>query len=362
MMDDHTRPGGAGEEEALRSLLRGAVEGLQPSAGALERLQYAVPARQVRRRRQAVVGAAAAALLVGTGIPAVLHLSGGEGASADRPAVAGHGAHSGDKPGGASDPHQNGHGAHPKSTHSFGNAPAVGGATGQPDATVGGSPAGGVTAGPSGTGTSGATLGSLGSVPGSGPMPPVAPPGSVPGCGADQLLVVGSSRTPEADGRVYGSFRVTNVSAHGCAVTGQDTVAASAAGTPVGTGSAVAVVGHKAGDPASGLLPDPSAAAPALVLTPNTSYEVRFAWVPSGEACAAAKPDAGANNPPQSDSTGASGGAGSQAASDPTTGAPPVPAGVAVSHTPQAGAATTQTTIPEVCGGTVYRTGAIPTD
>ncbi|MGW7436312.1 hypothetical protein [Streptomyces sp. NPDC054849] len=360
MTDDHTQPGGAGGEEALRSLLRGAVEGLQPSADALERLRYAVPARQVRRRRQAVLGAAVAALLAGTGIPAVLHLAGGESASADRPAVAGHGAHSGDKPGGASEPHQNGHGAHPKSTHSLGNAPAVGGATGEPDATGGGSPAGGVTAGPSGTGTSGGTLGSVGSVAGSGPMPPLAPPGSVPGCGADQLLVVGSSRAPEADGRVYGSFRVTNVSAHGCAVTGQDTVAASAAGTP-GTGSAVAVVGHKPGDPATGLLPDPSSAAPALVLTPNTSYEVRFAWVPSGEACATTKPDAG-GNPPQGDSAGTSGGTGNQAASDPTTGAPPVPAGVAVSHVPQAGAATTQTTIPEVCGGTVYRTGAIPTD
>lgn len=75
-----------------------------------------------------------------------------------------------------------------------------------------------------------------------------------------------------------------------------------------------------------------------------------------GEACTATKPDAGAN-PPQSDSSG-----GAASGSDPTAGEPPVPAGVAVSHTPQAGAATTQTTIPEVCGGTVYRTGAIPTD
>ncbi|MFD6971315.1 hypothetical protein [Streptomyces sp. NPDC059949] len=356
MMDDHTQPGGAGEEDALRSLFHGAVEGLEPSAGALERLRCAVPARQVRRRRQAVVvGAAAAALLAGTGIPAVLHLAGGDGASADRPAVAGHGAHAGEKSGGASDPHQNGHGVQPKSTHSFGGAPAVGGATGQPDATAGGSPAGGVTAGPSGTGTFGT---SPGSVAGSGPLPP-APPSGGPGCGADQLLVVGWSRAPEADGRVYGSFRVTNVSSHGCAVTGQDTVAASAA--TQGTGSSVAVVGHKPGDAATGLLPDPSAAAPSLVLTPNTSYEVRFAWVPSGEACSATKPDAGAN-PPQSDSAGASGGAASGTASDPTAGETPVPAGVAVSHTPQAGAATTQTTIPEVCGGTVYRTGAIPTD
>lgn len=359
MRDDHTPPGGANEEEALRDLLRGAVEGVQPSAGALERLRYAVPARRAARRRRAFVGAAAAALLAGTAIPAVLHLAGGEGPATDHPAMAGHGAHSGDKPGAVgSDPHGHGSGAHPQSTHAFGGAQAVGGVTGEPDA-AGGSPVGGLTAGPSGTGPSGGSAGPGGSVAGSGPMPPVAAPG-VPGCGADQLGVVGSARAKETDGRVYGSFRVTNVSAHGCAVTGADTVtAASTDGGPAGSGAAVPVVGHTAGDPASGLLPDPSAQAPVLVLPPNAAYEVRFAWVPSGESCAATKPDTG-GKPPQTEPAGTSGGAqNGAAATEPQTGTPPATAGVAVSHTPQSGAATTRTTIPEACGGTVYRTGAI---
>ncbi|WP_405439342.1 hypothetical protein OG373_18935 [Streptomyces avidinii] len=362
MMDDHTSPSGSsgssGEEE-LRILLRGAVDGLQPSADALERLRYAVPARRTRNRRAALVGAAAAVLLAGTAIPAALHMSGAGAAADDHPAMAGHGqAAGGRRDAHASDPHQNGFGDPPRSSRSFGDVPAIGGVTGQPDATAG-SQAGGQAAGPSGAGTTAGPGGSGGSVVGSGPMPPVAAPG-VPGCGADQLGVVGSARPPETDGRVYGSFRVANVSAQACAVNGQDAVtAAPAAGTGTGSGSAVAVVGHTAGDAATGLLPDPSAASAALVLPPNTAYEVRFAWVPSGETCTSGSPDAG-GKPPQTDSAGTSAGAGSGVASDPAAGSGQTPPGVAVSHTPQSGAATTQTTIPEACGGTVYRTGAIP--
>ncbi|MFB6512181.1 hypothetical protein ACFCW4_28050 [Streptomyces virginiae] len=359
MMDDHTPPGGTSGEEELRILLRGAVEGLQPSANALERLRDAVPARRTRNRRAALVGAAAAVLLAGTTIPTALHLSAADGASTDHPAMAGHGSATGDQRATLpSDPHQNGFGSVPRSTHSFGELPSAGGGTGQPSATAGPS-ADGLTAGPSGAGTSAGPAGTGGSVVGSGPLPPVAAPG-VPGCAADQLGVVGSARAPETDGRVYGSFRVTNVSAQGCAVSGQDTVtAAPAPGTGTGAASGVAVVGHTAGDPASGLLPDPAAAAPTLVLPPNTAYEVRFAWVPSGESCTPANPDAG-GKAPQSDAAGATGGTGSGTSTEPQAGASPAPAGVAVSHTPQSGAATTRTTIPEACGGTVYRTGAIP--
>ncbi|WP_327736596.1 hypothetical protein OG749_25315 [Streptomyces nojiriensis] len=359
MMDDHTASGGASGEDELRILLRGAVEGLQPSADALERLRDAVPARRTRNRRAAFVGAAAAVLLAGSAIPAALHLTAAEGAATDHPAMAGHGEATGDKhhPLG-SDPHQNGFGSQARPPHSFGEVPSASGVTGQPNATAV-PPANGLTAGPSGAGTSAGPAGSGGPVAGSGPLPPVAAPG-VPGCGADQLGVVGSARAPETDGRVYGSFRVTNVSAQGCAVTGQDTLtAAPAPGTGAGSAAAVAVVGHTAGDPASGLLPDPAAAAPALVLPPNTAYEVRFAWVPSGQTCAPASPDAG-GKAPQTDPAGATGGAGSGPAVEPQAGATPAPAGVAVSHTPQSGATTTRTTIPEACGGTVYRTGAIP--
>ncbi|MFB6825137.1 hypothetical protein ACFCXA_26560 [Streptomyces virginiae] len=359
MMDDHTSSAGTSGEEELRILLRGAVEGLKPSENALERLRDAVPARRTRNRRAALVGAAAAVLLAGTTIPTALHLTAADGATADHPAMAGHGSATGDQRAALpSDPHQNGFGSLPRSTHSFGELPSAGGGTGQPSATTG-PPVDGLTAGPSGAGTSAGPAGTGGSAVGSGPLPPVAAPG-VPGCAADQLGVVGSARAPETDGRVYGSFRVTNVSAQGCTVSGQDTVtAAPAPGTGTVAASGVTVVGHTAGDPASGLLPDPAAAAPALVLPPNTAYEVRFAWVPSGESCTPANQDAGAKAP-QSDAAGATGATGSGTGTEPQAGASPAPAGVAVSHTPQSGAATTRTTIPEACGGTVYRTGAIP--
>ncbi|MFD9260763.1 hypothetical protein ACFVZQ_20110, partial [Streptomyces sp. NPDC059538] len=167
-------------------------------------------------------------------------------------------------------------------------------------------------------------------------------------------------RPPETAGWGSGSYRDAKVPPQPCAAPAPDPDrAAPAAGAGTASGPAVAVVGHTAGDPATGLLPDPSAASAALVLPPNTAYEVRFAWVPSGETCAPGNPDAG-GKPPQTDSAGTSAGAGSGIASDPGAGAGQTPSGVAVSHTPQPGAATTRTTIPEACGGTVYRTGAIP--
>ncbi|WP_051806919.1 hypothetical protein [Streptomyces sp. NRRL F-2664] len=359
MRDDHTASDGTGGEEELRILLRGAVEGIRPSEDALERLRYAVPARRARRRR-AVIGAAAAALLAGTAVPAALHLAGGEGTSADRPAMAGHEAHSGDKQGGASDPHQNGHRANPRA----GGAPDAGGATGQPDPSQGGTPAGGATSGPAGTGTSGGPAGSTTGpgAAGAGPLPPVAAPG-VPGCGAEQLGVVGYVRNPEGDGRVAGGFRITNVSSQGCAVSGRDTVtAASAPAAALGPGSGVAVVGHTAGGPGSGLLPDPSTEAPVVVLPPHKSYEVRFAWVPPGEPCTASG-TTGGGTPPQTGTAGSSGTLGGGAESEPRTGTPQAPNVVEVSHTPQTtGGPTTRTSIPDACGGTVYRTGAIPVD
>ncbi|MFG2338853.1 hypothetical protein [Streptomyces yangpuensis] len=363
MMDDHTAPDGASGEDELRILLRGAVEGLQPSEDALERILHGVPARRRARRRRAVVGAAAAALLAGTAIPAALHLAGGEGTAPDRHAMAGHEAQSGNKRGGASDPHQNGYGAYPKAGSSVSGSPDAGGATGQPDPSQGGSPSGGLTSGPAGTGASGGPAGSAaGPAAGTGPLPPVAAPG-VPGCGAEQLGVVGFVRNPEGDGRVAGGFRVTNVSSQGCAVTGRDAVtAASAPAATLAPGSGVAVVGHTAGGPGSGLLPDPAAEAPVVVLPPNKSYEVRFAWVPPGEPCAATGSTSG-GTPPQDGSAGTSGSLRTGAASEPQTSTPQAPSVVEVSHTPPTGGApTTRTSIPDACGGTVYRTGAIPVD
>ncbi|MET9604800.1 hypothetical protein ABZZ17_06990 [Streptomyces sp. NPDC006512] len=368
--DPAGQAGPAGEEQALRSLLAGAVQGLEPAEGALERLRHAVPARRARKR-QALVAAAAAALLAGTAIPAALHLGGEQGTTTDRPAMAGHGEAQKGKSGDPSEPRHNGAGAgaQPESTRSVGQAPQDG--TGdRPAPQAGGSPSGGVTAGPDGTGaTAGATTGTG---PGPAQQPPVAAPGA-PACTGEQLGVRGSARAPESDGKVYGSFQVTNVSARGCTVTGPDTVtAASLATTPPAQGPAVAVTSHTEGDPASGLLPDPSAETPMVVLQPNAAYEVRFAWVPSAQSCPAATPGPSAKPAEQGGPAQAPAGAadqeraaaGTDAAVDPLSGTTaPDPAGVEVSHTPGtpvAGAPVTQTTIPAACGGTVYRTGIIP--
>nr|WSW60977.1 hypothetical protein OG513_21720 [Streptomyces sp. NBC_00998] len=360
MMDDHTPPGGAGEEQALRNLLRGAVEGLEPSEGALERLQYAVPVRRTRKR-QALVGAAAAVLLAGTAVPAALHLhiTGGEGGAAEHSAMAGHGEEPATAGGGTSDPHQNGSGSPSKSAEAAGRGVETGGAGVHPQPEHGGSPTGGAAAGPA---TEGA---SAGASAGTGPMPPAAASG-LPGCSAEQLGVQGTAKAPQADGKVYGSFKVTNVSGRGCTVIGPDTVtAASVTASAPGQGSGVTVVGHTAGDPAAGL-PDPSAETPLLLLQPHTAYEVRFAWVPSAQSCPAASPDPGPKPPVDgAQDTGRRAGAAAAGPEPDTRGPAPDNTGVEVTHTPNTalpGAPTTQTTIPAACGGTVYRTGVIPLD
>ncbi|MDX2391831.1 hypothetical protein NJL88_17590 [Streptomyces sp. DK15] len=381
MTDDHKNPtdpagtaGHDGDEQALRSLLAGAVQGLEPSEDALERLRRAVPARRARKR-QAVVGAAAAVLLAATAVPAALHLGGEQGTTTDHSAMAGHGQAQSGKTEDPAEPRHNGAGTgnQPRPTRSTG--PALEDGTGeQPSPPAGGgSASGGVTAGPSGTGaTAGAATGSG---PGIEQTPPAAASGAVPACTSEQLGVRGSARAPESDGKVYGSFKVTNVSARGCTVTGPDRVtAASLATTPPAQGPAVTVTGHREGDPASGLLPAPSAETPQLVLDPNSAYEVRFAWVPTAESCPAATPNPSgkpveqggpAQGPAGSTDPAAAGEAGASPAAeaDPLSGSTaPDPAGVEVSHTPStplAGAPVTHTTIPAACGGTVYRTGII---
>ncbi|WP_371677826.1 hypothetical protein [Streptomyces sp. NBC_01276] len=382
MRDEHENPRGTaapgtGDEQVLRSLLTGAVQGLEPSEGALERLRHAVPVRRARKR-QALVGAAAAALLAGTAIPAALHLGTDQGAAAGHSAMAGHGEAQGGRTGGPSDPHQNGSGdgtgTGPKPAKPAGADQEAGGADGKPSPQVSGSPSGGTaTGGPSDAGAVAGTSNGAGH----GPPPVGAAPG-VAGCTAGQLGVAGSARAPGPDGKVLGSFKVTNVSAKGCTVTGPDTVTAAAvpAGPPPAQSAGVTVTGHTAGDPASGLLPDPSAETQVLFLEPNTAYEVRFAWVPSGASCPTppgppAKPQQGDGTQPAGTETAtgapaaAPGGDGTAAAAAPgpdpqTGGTDSQPGGVAVSHTPATGDPVTRTTIPEACGGTVYRTGIIP--
>ncbi|MFJ6798379.1 hypothetical protein [Streptomyces sp. NPDC091268] len=361
----------ASEEEALRGLLRGAVEGLEPSADALERLRCAVPARRSRNRR-AVVGAAAAVLLAGAAVPAALHLAAAPGAGPDRSTMAGHGETRAGADAGTSDPHQNGSGSQPRPTERTGRGSGGGAPADAPPPVPSGDPA-------ASTGADSAVPGG-GSAAGSGAglLPPPAAPG-VPGCSAEQLGVSASALPPAADGKVYGSFKVTNVSPRGCTVLGPDAVTAAPASGPAPGqgGTAVAVVTHTAGDPAV-LLPDPSKEAPLMLLAPKAAYEVRFAYVPPAQACTATgaspgglQPQGGVAQAPMDasgadpDGSGSSTGTGSGGGTGATTPPSPSGPGVEVSHTPSTplpGAATTRTTIPDACGGTVYRTGVLPAD
>ncbi|WP_329196354.1 MULTISPECIES: hypothetical protein [unclassified Streptomyces] len=355
MKDDHTTPRTL-DEQRLRHLLSGAVQGLEPSDHALERLRHAVPARRTRKRR-ALVGAAAAVLLAGAAVPTALRMTGTASSSAaGHPAMAGHGEPRGGRTGGPSDPHQNGSGAYSKSTGPAGGHPEPGGTGPAPAPRPSGSPSGGTVADPTAGSTSTGTPGTQ-----NPQLPPLGAVRGVPECTAGQLGVLGSARAPGADGAVYGSFKVTNVSDRGCLAAGPDTVTAAPAADspPPAKSPAVTVVGHTAGDPASALLPDPSAESRSVVLQPNAAYEVRFAWVPSDRSCPAGTADPSAK--PAQGGSGAPGATGPAAAADPLGGTTaPAPTGVEVSHTPAAGAPTTQATIPAACGGTVYRTGVIP--
>ncbi|MFG2293467.1 hypothetical protein [Streptomyces sp. NPDC048603] len=348
-MTEPNIPGGSAEAE-LRNLFHGAVSSLEPSEDALDRLRYAVPRRRARKRR-ALIGAAVAVVLAGAaGIPAALQLTSGQGASQGTKTVAGHGqgtdgeTDGGDpnlaKPGG-------GKGKASKSPGKGKGSPEPG----KPDPKDTQDPH------PRDNGTSGTAPGggdpSTGKPSGKGktvPLPPASAP-AAPQCSPNQLGAVADTQTPDADGKVYGSFRVTNVSSQGCVVTGVGVVTAVGAGSG-GSGS-VPVVRHTENDPASGLTP-PSSSAESLMLPPNTAYEVQFAWVPNEDPCPGGTPDS-----TRTAGTGTDGGAEGATGTDTLNGQ--TGEGLSVSHTAQPGAPETRTTIPSACGtGTVYRTGVIP--
>ncbi|MFD5144734.1 hypothetical protein [Streptomyces sp. NPDC058401] len=344
------------EEDVLRDLLRGVVGGIEPSGDALERLRYAVPARRVRNRR-ILVAAAAAVVVLGGGIPVGLHLTSATGGGSDRSTMAGHGQKGGDSKG--SGLHQNGSGSRPKPKKTSdkdkdkdkdgkdktddgdastlpplppdGGLPSIGGPNVTPPRAP--SPIPGTT-------------GSVG-----GGIPPAS--GAVPNCGQSQISVAGSTKAPSTGGKVAGAFKVTNVSSRSCTVRGPESLAA---GPAFQGGAPVTVVNHVTGDAATGLLPDPSVETLRLVLPPNAQYEVRFAWVPPEGGCPAAS---GGGNPEQG-SGAADAGTGTDTGESQAA-IPPL--GALVAHTPNPDGPdgpTTQLSIPEACGGTVYRTGVIP--
>ncbi|MFJ6696420.1 hypothetical protein ACIQM4_10135 [Streptomyces sp. NPDC091272] len=357
------------DELAIRRLMHGAVQDLAPSEGALDQLHRAVPLRRTRRR-QAVVGVAAAALLIGTAVPAFLHVSRSGTATTASPANAGHSEDTqGVEDGGRA------------------TGPGDGGEQDK-DGPLSKDPGESRDEGPDGEqekpepggsqdGESGADTGS----DGVGAYEQDATEPEKPTCDGAQLEVVrATTGAPDAKGRVYGTFRIANRSGAECAVPGGGSMNFQAMGAA--DRSRIKVVEHTSGDPAPGL-PDPADEARSLVLPPEAAYEVRFAWVPQ-DTCPSTgvSPDptptgGGGEDPGQSDggsatAGGESGGKVPEAGADDTdavdggattqlgTGDGEQADGkVAVTHTAEPGAPSAEATIPNACAGTIYRTGVL---
>ncbi|WSY83007.1 hypothetical protein OG782_16865 [Streptomyces sp. NBC_00876] len=346
-LDGGSSGGGSFDEAALRRMMRGAVQDLEPGEGTLDHLYRAVPARRARRR-QAIVGVAAAALLIGTAVPAFVHVANSEGSSTASPAIAGHGEQA-----------QGGNGDAP------GEESGSGGGNGGGDAQQnGGQGLPSSSASPSdssGQGTEGDTAGDSAD-------PDASVAVAMPACDPGQLGVE-SARTGAAgaDGKVYGSFRIANVSSTDCSVSSSGTVGFEASGAA--DPDKIVVVRHTQGDAASGL-PDPATEEATVLLKPDMVYEVQFAWVPE-DTCPAT---AGSPSPTPTD--GAAGSTGAAAGSGTGTGTGESEAGtetqfagadgdgeargsVSVQHTPEPGAPVAETKIANACAGTIYRTGVL---
>ncbi|MFI5803667.1 hypothetical protein [Streptomyces sp. NPDC051561] len=356
------------DELVIRRLMHGAVEDLIPSDHALDHLRRAVPARRARRR-QAVVGVAAAVLLIGTAVPAFLHVSQTRDTAAAHPANAGHAE---DPQGTDGDPAGTGTG-----TDGGGTDGSPDGKT--PDRTTPGkdpedkqeeSEAGSPDAGRTGAGDQ--------EIPGEGAYEQDASEPDRPACDGSQLKVVqATTGNPDGKGRVYGTFRIANKSGSECAVPGEGQMNFEALGAA--QPGRIKVVDHKSGDPAEGLLPDPSKEARSLVLPPSAAYEVKFAWVPEANCpTTGPSPDptstTGAGDTSGQVTGGTPGGEGAGKVpeppgedSDTTKMAPqlgtaegdPADGKVAVTHTAEPGAPEAAATIPNACAGTIYRTGVL---
>ncbi|MHB9752975.1 hypothetical protein ACYBSK_01140 [Streptomyces sp. BYX5S] len=328
------------DELALRRMMRQAVSDIEPSDQALDALQRAVPARRARKR-QAAVGAVAVGVFAAMAVPAVLHVANTDSSGA-KPSIAGHsqathgGATEGTETGGAG---QDGGGkpSHAKDKDKDGKKGAKGDEhKGSGAAAGGGDPASTAAA-------------------------------SSPTCAAGELgAPTASVGPPAADGKVYGSFRVANVSGSNCTVDNPGSVVTVAQGAA--DPAKVSVVDHTSGD-GSGL-PDPSTEPSQLILEPGKAYEVRFAWVPSA-SCPSSGGTGGGDggtagpspSPSPSQDTGSGGEATTDTAPQTTTqlGSDGAEEGsVAVSHTAEPGAPSAATTISDACAGTLYRTGLLP--
>ncbi|MFP8944359.1 hypothetical protein ACLIYM_23370 [Streptomyces fenghuangensis] len=275
------------DERSLRLMLHGAVEDVAPSPDALERLHHAVPARRARRR-QLTVGAAAAALVIGVATPALMtsgvitRVLDGDTTNAASAQERRDGAGTGGQSGDAAD-----QGADQNS---------AGGGRQDASGSREGSGRGGSASSPETDDTLGPTS---------------------PSCLRSQIGDGGSTVSPaDADGHVYGAFKVTNISDASCLVDGSDTVTATPMGAADPTG--FSVVDHTSGGRAA-RLPDPQLEPGSFVLEPGKSYTVRFAWVPSeggGATGCPASPGPGPTAPGDSSGGTDSGGTGGTTGGD----------------------------------------------
>ncbi|MFF9395592.1 hypothetical protein [Streptomyces griseoluteus] len=329
------------DEQALRRLLHSAVEDVEPRTGSLEHLRRAVPARRARKRH-AAVGMAAAALLLGTAIPALVHVSNT----------------------GGTDPNTAMAGQSESTQGTEGKGRTSDGATGDTRGTTGDTPSTGKDGGRKGE--PGRKGGGESGAPGAAD-PSASLASGTASCTPAQLGVTGSASGPDSAGVVYGTFRVANVSGTACTVTGAGQVGAVAVGAA--DQAKLSVVAHVSGDAASGL-PDPSLAVSSLVLRPGGAYAEKFAFVPSetcpvpgggdsttgGSATGGPSPD-----PSPSGDTGTTTGTTDTGG---TVGAAPqlvmvdgpADGSVQVTYSAAAGAAATAA-VPNACAGTVYYTG-----
>lgn len=330
---DENGPGDGGqaglssEEEVLRRLLHDTVHDVRPSPSALDHLRRAVPARRAHRR-QAIVGVAASLMLAVTAVPALIHTANTASSSASAPdsESAVHSAQ-----GGKGDPDSG-------PTRGPGSKPSGGG---ESDGK-----------GDKGKGSDSSTEPS-GESPGQddgGTDPSDTMIAGAPECVPAQLGASPADVGPaDADGRVYGSFRVVNASQDGCSVSapGQLTAAAQGSADP----ARITVAAHTAGGPAPGL---PDAVAQTLVLEPGEAYVVRFGWVPESgtNGCESSDPTGSGGN--TGTTSGTEGESGDEPGAGDPSGAPP--GSVAVTYTPAGGAASVSGQVSNVCAGTVYYT------
>ncbi|MFD6415023.1 hypothetical protein [Streptomyces sp. NPDC060194] len=389
------------DESALRRLMQSAVGELEPSERALDDLRRAIPARRARKR-QALVGVAAAIVLAGTGVPAAVHISadtsssssaathpgtgpsdagGGADGSGDgvlapgavRPAPSGSAADEGE--GAAADEDHAGAGATrpgpvsadapPCEASQLGDATATTNAP-QPDGTVYGTfRVANVSGAECAVNGSGQVLAAVEGGVQRQSVPVVehaagdAASGLPPAAVALETMVL-------RPGTAY-EVRFAWVPAPSCPPPGGDGGGNGGTGEPSGEPSPTS-----SPDPSVTPSPDPTPVDPPTPDPPEPSDQ-------STDQVVLPSPGEGPVVPADRISGGPDGGAGDGLSTQ--LGARPialtqgpvlaVPAtflaepegartGVSISHTPELGAPSTTTTIPDVCGGTVYRTGVLP--